>query len=321
MSAQAMNEKVIDPIDSSLLLEELTKDIFVRPTNNASNEIYIFKGDEKPNLMKEVGRLREVTFRAAGGGTGKSIDVDEFDGGPYSYSQLIVWDPAEKAIVGGYRIVLCKDTVDSNGHFHLSTTEIFDFSQKLKTEYFPHTIELGRSFVQPEFQPSAGSRKGLFSLDNLWDGLGALVAMHPEMKYFFGKITMYTDFNREARDTILRFMHHYFPDNEHLVSIQSPIQLEYDCADFLGKLEGLDYKEGHKLLNTRVRELGENIPPLFNNYMNLSATMKTFGTAVNNHFGDSEETGIMVTIADIFQPKIDRYVLPYLDYLKSQPTK
>lgn len=318
MSPQAMFENIIDPIDRETLKRELTQDIFIRPTNNASNEIYIFKGDEKPNLMKEVGRLREVSFRAAGGGTGKPLDVDEFDSGPYSYSQLIVWDPSENAIVGGYRVVLCKDTQDNEGNFHLSTTEIFQFSERLKRDYFPYAIELGRSFVQPEFQPSVGSRKGLFSLDNLWDGLGALVVMHPEMKYFFGKITMYTDFNREARDTILRFMHHYFPDPDGLAIVDSPVVLEYECKDFMEKLQGLDYKDGHKLLNTTVRDLGENIPPLFNNYMNLSPTMRTFGTTTNSHFGDVEETGIMVTIQDIYDQKKDRYVLPYLEYLKSK---
>jgi hypothetical protein len=318
MSPQAMFEQIIDPIDREVLLKELTSDIFIRPTNNASNEIYIFKGDEKPNLMLEVGRLREVSFRVAGGGTGKAIDVDEFDSGPYSYSQLIVWDPSEKAIVGGYRVVLCNETKDETGKFHLSTTEIFQFSEKLKNNYFPYAIELGRSFVQPEFQPSAGSRKGLFSLDNLWDGLGALVVMYPEMKYFFGKITMYTDFNREARDTILHFMQYYFPDPEALAVVDAPVILEHDCKEFLDQLQGLDYKEGHKLLNTRVRDLGENIPPLFNNYMNLSPTMRTFGTTVNSHFGDVEETGIMVTIPDIYDQKKDRYVLPYLDYLKSK---
>lgn len=313
-----MFEQIIDPIDREVLLKELTSDIFIRPTNNASNEIYIFKGDEKPNLMLEVGRLREVSFRVAGGGTGKAIDVDEFDSGPYSYSQLIVWDPSEKAIVGGYRVVLCNETKDETGKFHLSTTEIFQFSEKLKNNYFPYAIELGRSFVQPEFQPSAGSRKGLFSLDNLWDGLGALVVMYPEMKYFFGKITMYTDFNREARDTILHFMQYYFPDPEALAVVDAPVILEHDCKEFLDQLQGLDYKEGHKLLNTRVRDLGENIPPLFNNYMNLSPTMRTFGTTINSHFGDVEETGIMVTIPDIYDQKKDRYVLPYLDYLKSK---
>jgi hypothetical protein len=318
MSGTVMNENLIDPIPTANLIEELTEDIFIRPTNNASNEIYIFKGDDKPNLMAEVGRLRELTFRAAGGGTGKSVDIDEFDSGPYSYSQLIVWDPAENQLVGGYRFVMVPNTKDAEGKFHLSTSEIFEYTDHLTNKYFPSAIELGRSFVQPDYQPSAGSRKGLFSLDNLWDGLGAMVIMNPEYKYFFGKITMYTDFNREARDLILSFMDHYFPDNENLVNIPSPIHREFDCKTFRENLKGLEYKEGHKLLNQLVRELGENIPPLFNSYMNLSPSMRTFGTAINHHFGDVEETGIMISIDDIYDQKKDRHVNSYIDYLNSK---
>ena len=313
-----MTENLIEPIPTDKLIKELTKDIFIRPTNNASNEIYIFKGDDKPNLMAEVGRLRELTFRAAGGGTRKSLDIDEYDSGPYSYSQLIVWDPLENQLVGGYRFVMVPQSRDETGHFHLSTTEIFTYTQKIKDKYFPFAIELGRSFVQPEYQPSLNSRKGLFSLDNLWDGLGALVVMNTDYKYFFGKITMYTDFNKEARDLILSFMDHYFPNEEDLVSIPSPIQRMFDCSSFLNELDGLEYKEGHKLLNSKVRELGENIPPLFNSYMNLSPTMRTFGTAINHHFGDVEETGIMVSIDDIYDQKKDRHVSSYTEYLKSQ---
>jgi len=317
LSGDAMIENLIEPIPTDKLLKELTRDIFIRPTNNASNEIYIFKGDDKPNLMAEVGRLRELTFRAAGGGTWKSFDIDKYDSGSYSYSQLIVWDPLENQLVGGYRFVMVPQSQDETGHFNLSTTEIFNYTQKIKDEYFPFAIELGRSFVQPDYQPSLSSRKGLFSLDNLWDGLGSLVVMNTEYKYFFGKITMYSDFNKEARDLILSFMDHYFPDEENLVSIPSPIQRMFDCSSFLNELDGLEYKEGHKLLNLKVRELGENIPPLFNSYMNLSPTMRTFGTAINHHFGDVEETGIMVSIDDIYDQKKDRHVSSYAEYLNS----
>lgn len=307
-------EKIIDKIDRQILKSELTKDIFVRPTNNVGNHIFIFNGNKKPNLLKEVGRLREVSFRLAGGGTGKSIDLDEFDTGKYAYNQLIVWNPIDEEIVGGYRYILCRDAKDESGNYHLSTTEIFTFSEKLKQDYFPSTIELGRSFVQPEYQPSAESRKGLFSLDNLWDGLGALVMDNQEMNYFFGKITMYTDFHIEARDTILAFMETIFPDTEELARPLNPIKRQFECAKFIEEIKGLTYKEAHHILNLRVRTMGENIPPLFNSYMNLSPTMKTFGTAINDHFGDVEETGIMVTISDIYDNKKTRHVQSYIDW-------
>ena len=301
-------EQIIEKIPRSLLKKELTKELFVRPTNNASNEIYIFKADQAPNLMKEIGRLREETFRFAGGGTGKSIDIDDFDTGKYAYSQLIVWDPEEEEITGGYRFIKIPESIDSKGNYHLSTSEIFVYSDKIKNDFFPYTIELGRSFVQKKYQPSAEFRKGLFSLDNLWDGLGSQVVFNPEIKYFFGKVTMYTQFNKMARDYILAFMHHYFPDSDNLIYVNNQLKPEYDTSEFINSLRNMPYKEGHSILNKLVRELGENIPPLINSYMNISPTMRTFGTAINTHFGYVEETGIMVKIDDIYPSKKERHL-------------
>ena len=314
-------QPILEKIDRSLIQGELTRERFVRPTNNSNNEIYIFDGNTAPHLMNEVGRLREIAFRMGGGGTGKDRDIDEFDLGPTNYKQLIVWNPAELEIIGGYRFALCEDVKDEQGNYHLSTSEIFKYTDKLKREYFPFTIELGRSWVQPAYQPSAENRKGLFSLDNLWDGLGALTVLYPEIRYFFGKVTMYPDFNVDARDHILSFMHAYFPDNEDLVIVENPLQISTDCREFLQSIQGLPYKEGHALLNQYVREKGENIPPLFNSYMNISPSMKTFGTSVNTHFGNVEETGIMINIADIYPSKKERHVESFKQFLSEKGQK
>lgn len=306
-------ESLINPLPREALIAELGSDIFIRKTNKAENEIYIFRGHSKPNLMNEVARLREVSFRAAGGGTGKPSDQDEYDLKENGYQQLIVWNPEDKAIVGGYRFIFCKEAQTKDLNYNLSTTEILNFSDNLKRNYFPYTIELGRSFVQPEYQPSQGSRTGIFSLDNLWDGLGALIVDNPEMRYFFGKITMYPSFNREARDLILDFMEIFFPDSENLVSPVHPIQRRPLDTDFKQEIKDLPYKQAYNHLAKKVRNLGESVPPLFNSYMSLSPTMKTFGTSVNDHFGGVEETGIMVTIADIFEEKKERHVQSYID--------
>jgi hypothetical protein len=303
---------IIEPVDTKLLEAELTNKRFVRETNNGNNEIYIITHHDSPNVMREIGRLREVTFRAAGGGTGKDIDIDEFDTDKTApYKQLIVWNPKEKEIVGGYRFIKCGEAPINNGIVQLATTELFHFSEKFIKEYVPSTIELGRSFVQPKYQPTIDDRRGLFSLDNLWDGLGAIVVDNPDVEYFFGKVTMYTDFNVHARDLILSFMMHYFPDKENLVVPLEPLKLKTDVSAFLESLKGLNYKEGHLLLNKNVRALGEHIPPLVNAYMNLSATMKTFGTASNTHFGEVEETGILVKFADIYPTKKERHISTY----------
>lgn len=304
-------QAIIDKIPRKALLDELGEDKFVRKTNNGDNEIYIITHHDSPNVMMEIGRLREVTFRHAGGGTGKSYDIDEFDTSNHPYKQLLVWNPEDQEIVGAYRFIACKDAEYINGKVQLATTELFDFSDKFCKEFLPTTIELGRSFIQPQYQPSEQFRKGLFSLDNLWDGLGAIVVDHPDMEHFFGKVTMYTDFNVQARDYILSFLNYYFPDKEHLVKPIHPVQLETDVSEFLKEIEGLSYKEGHSVLNKKVRALGENIPPLVNAYSNLSSTMRSFGTAINPTFGGVEETGILVTVSDIYQSKKDRHVNTY----------
>jgi hypothetical protein len=311
-------QEIIAPIERDLIAAELNSTTFIRPTNNGGNQLYIIDCHAAPNTLREIGRLRELSFRTAGGGTGKDCDLDEFDFGDSAYKQLIVWHPVDQEIIGGYRFILTKDARKADGNYHLATTEIYEFSERMKNFYFMKTIELGRSFVQPKYQPNAENRKGLFSLDNLWDGLGALIINYPEVDYFFGKVTMYTHFNREARDIILTFMHHYFPDNEQLIKVENPLPIVHDTSDFLATLQGKDYKEGHHLLNAKVRELGENIPPLFNSYMNTSPTMKTFPTCINSHFGNVEETGIMVTIKDIYESKKDRHVNSFLRFLESK---
>jgi len=312
-------EAIIEKVDRHLLEQELNSDRFIRNTNNGKNQIYVITHHDSPNVMREIGRLREVTFRHAGGGTGKALDIDEFDVSEHPYKQLLVWNPEDKEIVGAYRFILCKDAEYKDGEVKLATTELFHFSEKFMKEYLPYTIELGRSFIQPAYQPSEQFRKGLFSLDNLWDGLGAIIVDYPEMRYFFGKVTMYTDFNAQARDMILAFMNHYFPDVEKLVEPVPELKLGYktNIDEFVKSLEGLNYKDGHAVLNKNVRAIGENIPPLVNAYMNLSSSMKTFGTATNPTFGDVEETGLMVTIADIFESKKERHINSYLKELKS----
>jgi hypothetical protein len=302
-------EDIIAPIDKALLKGELTKERFVRLTRKGENEIYIVDQHNAPYVLQEIGRLREVTFRASGGGTGLPVDLDEYDTNDHCYQQLIVWSPEDEEIVGGYRFIKCADAIDaSTGEIHLSTTHYFDFTERFVSDYLPYTIELGRSWVQPNFQPSVNPRKGLFALDNIWDGLGALVVGNPDIRYFFGKVTMYPTYNTASRDFLLHFMHHYFPDKENLMKPYHPLVQNYDKAYVEGQLKGLDFKDGFKVLNSAVKEHGEFIPPLVNIYMNLSPTMKTFGTAVNPEFGNVEETAILVTIADIYPDKKERHM-------------
>ncbi len=301
---------IIPPIDKSVLKKELNEDRFVRTTNKGNNEIYIVNHHNSPNVMKEIGRLREVTFATSGGGTGSPLDVDDFDLSENCYQQLIVFSPEDEEIIGGYRFIDCS-TILNTDPLELSTKHYFNFSEKFRNEYLPYTIELGRSWVQPNFQPTVNPRKGIFALDNLWDGLGAITIDYPHIKHYFGKVTMYTHYHAEARDAVLFFMKHNFSDSEGLVTPIKPLQLSTDLTSFEESINGLDFKEGIKILSNYVKERGEHIPPLINNYMQLSPTMKSFGTALNPDFGGVEETGILVTIADIYDEKKARHLDTY----------
>jgi hypothetical protein len=306
-------DAIVSPVDKSILEEELSEAIFIRNTNNGHNKIYVFTAHDSPNLMREVGRLREITFRDAGGGTGKVLDIDQFDLADPPFQQLIVWDPDEREIVGGYRFIHGRQiSCNSTGCLNSPTAELFSFSEKFVRDYLPLSIELGRSFVQPEYQPTINLKKGLYSLDNLWDGLGAMIIDHADIRYFFGKMTMYPDYNRTARDIVLRFLGKHFPDNEHLMVPKIPLKNETD-EEFLEQLfQGNSFEENYKILVHEVRIRNENIPPLFNAYMNLSPTMMTFGTSLNHEFGEVEETGILIHIGDIYPRKKDRHLASYI---------
>lgn len=305
-------ENIIPPVDKKLLEQELTDDLFLRKTNYGGNEIYVVNAHNAPNVMREIGRLREITFRDAGGGTGKSVDIDEYDTCESPYQQLIVWEPNELEIIGGYRFIHCNKALkDEKGIPFIATRELFNFSEKFINEYLPYTIELGRSFVQPEYQPTVNSRKGMFSLDNLWDGLGALIIDYPDVKYFFGKVTMYPHFNHQARDIVMYFLLKYFPDKDNLVRPITPLEIKTDIRELEKLFNGGNYSADYKLLLQTLRNLNENIPPLVNAYMNLTSTMRVFGTAINHNFGDVQETGILVTIGDIYESKKERHLSTY----------
>lgn len=302
-------DKIIPPIPREELLKELTPDKFVRNTNKGGNEVYIFTYKDSPNLLQELGRLRELSFRLAGGGTGKPLDIDSYDLGDDPYKQLIVWDPEQQEIIGGYRFYICDENTDPS---RLATSHLFRFSDKFIREYIPHLVELGRSFIQPEYQRTGKSaKKGIFALDNLWDGLGAVVINNQQVKYFFGKMTMYSHFHKEARNLIHYFLNKHFGDREGLAVPIYPVKPHWDEEKMKKLFTGKDFQEDYKILSTAVRELGENIPPLFNSYMNLSPTMKVFGTVLHKEFGEVEETGLMITIRDMYIEKVSRHLASY----------
>ena len=310
-----MDQQIIQPISKELLKQELTPAKLMRSTNRSHNEIYVITAHDSPNVMKEIGRLREIAFREAGGGTGKEMDIDEFDTCENCYKQLIVWNPDSEEIIGGYRYLAGSDwQFGEDGQPLLATSHMFHFSDKFLKDYMPYTVELGRSFVIPEYQNVRLNSKSIFALDNLWDGLGALTVLNKDVKYFFGKFTMYPSYIRRGRDMILYFLRKHFGDKENLIVPMKPLKLETDVKELEALFDQDDFKSDYKILNGEIRKLGYNIPPLVNAYMNLSPTMKLFGTAINYGFGDVEETGILIAVDEILEGKRIRHIDSFIQH-------
>ncbi|MEY2963088.1 MAG: hypothetical protein RL754_349 [Bacteroidota bacterium] len=303
-----------EAVSVDLLKAELTPERFIRRTSKLDNEIYIVNIHNAPNVLQEIGRLRELTFASADGGTGNPVDLDELDLSDNPYEQLIVWNPEEEEIVGGYRFIDGATVAKGGDWKHdLSMGHYFNFTDKFLEEYLPFSIELGRSWVQPKYQPAVDPKRGIFALDNIWDGLGAIVLKYDHLKYFYGKVTMYPTYNREARNMVLNFLKHFFPDTEGLMT--PSVAEEVPSSGDMNALFPIDhddfaksFKQGSRTLNGFVSEHGESVPPLIKQYMGLSPKMMTFGTFINHDFGAVEETGILIPVETIYPEKRDRYI-------------
>jgi len=306
-------ENIIQPIDRKLIAKELESATLLRVTSRGGNQIYVTTAKQSPNIMMEIARLRETAFRFAGGGGGKSYDMDEFDTMETPYKQLFVWDPDACEILGGYRYICGSDIrFNEKGQPKLSTAEMFHFSDKYIKEYLPRMFELGRSFVHPDYQSSKMGAKSMYAMNNLWDGLGA-VAVHYQVEYCFGKVTFYPNYLEEARDLIFCFLEKFYPDKDHLIRPIDPFPV-HTCFTpqqvdemFVGK----DLRENYRILNTEVRKMGVNIPPLVNAYMGLSPVMRTFGSAVCHSFGNLIEVGMMIPISQLYEDKRALYIGSY----------
>ena len=303
-------EPVIEPVSREALMAELSPKTLLRTTNRAANELYIV-GPEAVNVIREIGRLREIAFRDGGGGTGKSLDIDEFDTDPaYGYKQLVLWDPEAQEIIGGYRFCICDEALfNREGQPLLTSSHMFHFSKKFIKQYLPYTLELGRSFVSVDYQSSKAGAKSLYALDNLFDGIAALGVLYKKrIKYFFGKATIYREYPEKARELIMCFLRHYFGKGHRLLSIRKEVKIEKSARRRYYRLfKGLDYKEGYRVLKAEVQKLGISIPPLVNTYMNLSPTMIYFGTGINDEFGDVYDSGILVTFMEMYPEKRQRH--------------
>jgi len=264
-------------------------------------DIHSVTARRAPAVMQEIGRIREVEFRREGGGTGRSVDIDDYDDGSDPFAQLVAWDPVHREIIGMYRVAYLADRTNKSGTVHSPTGRLFEFSPEFVQEYVPYTVELGRSVV------NRSARKALMGLYCVWAGLGAIVAERPDTRYFFGKITTYHKYDADARDALYQFLEGVCPDPAGLLAPYSEFAVNVDHGRAAAYADE-DQASAFERLTETVRQRGESVPPLFISYVELSRTMLSFGTARNPHFGNVFETAILVTIAEINEKQRKRFI-------------
>ena len=302
---------IIAPVETEILLHELEGHL-LRPSNKAGNLIYDITAHECPNVMREIGRLREISYRAGGGGTGKELDIDDQDIMPRPYHQLIVWDPDNNQIIGGYRYLFGHEAEIRNGQPFITSAHLFHYSERFIRDYLPNTIEFGRAFVQPMYQEREMGVKALFALDNIWDGIGAVLFNHPEIRYMIGKVTIYPGYNEQARELIYAYLDRYHKGEQGLFEPYHPL-LSQPLTH--SPFEGEDKQENYHILQRAVREQGTVIPPIFTAYLNLTNDLQFFGNAINDEFSDVLESGIMVEVDTVYPEKKERYITSYANWL------
>lgn len=304
---------IIAPVETEILLHELEGHL-LRPSNKAGNLIYDITAHECPNVMREIGRLREISYRAGGGGTGKELDIDDQDTMLRPYHQLIVWDPDNNQIIGGYRYLFGHEAEIRNGQPFITSAHLFHYSERFIRDYLPNTIEFGRAFVQPMYQKREMGVKALFALDNIWDGIGAVLFNHPEIRYMIGKVTIYPGYNEQARELIYAYLDRYHKGEQGLIEPYHPL-LSQPLTH--SPFEGEDKQENYHILQHAVREQGTVIPPIFTAYLNLTNDLQFFGNAINDEFSDVLESGIMVDLETVYPEKKERYINSYIKWLNS----
>ena len=309
-------KEIIPPVETALLMKELEGHL-LRPSNKADNLIYDITAHECPNVMREIARLREISYRDAGGATGQEMDMDDMDLMAKPYHQLIVWDPTNQQIIGGYRYLLGRDVEIRNGQPYITSSFLFHYSERFIRDYLSNTIEFGRAFVQPMYQKREMGVKALFALDNIWDGIGAVMHNNPAIRWMIGKVTIYPDYNETARELIYTYLHRYHKGEEELIAPYKPIEIRPLEVD---PFNGTDPQENYHILQHAVREQGTVIPSMFSAYLNITNDLQYFGTTIEETFSNVYDSGIMVDLETVYPEKKERYITPYIQWLEANTT-
>ncbi len=256
-------------------------------------EIYCYQYNGDCTIMRELGRLREISFRAVGEGTGRRRDVDNYDA---YYDHIVMWDENQLELVGAYRL---KRVATLEGEQQLYTATLFDFDPELAAPYMSQGAELGRSFIQPRYW-------GKNALDYLWQGVGCYLRRYDEVRYLFGPVSLSDQMPRPVKDMIVQFYQRHFPAQTDWVAAKMPYVAESTENPFTGE----DYQEEFRRLKAQVSERGYAIPTLYKQYTELcepgGVSFSTFN--IDPDFADCIDGMVLVDIEKMKPARRKRYL-------------
>ncbi|PAN91969.1 GNAT family N-acetyltransferase [Enterobacter cloacae] len=265
--------------------------------------IYLWQrnGQEDAPLLRELGRLREIAFRAVEEGSGKRRDTDRYDD---DYLHLILWDDEDLEIVGAYRFMPTASQVERRGLEGLYSYSLFHYDDKMQ-DVLEHGIELGRSFIQPRYW----GRRGL---DYLWSGIGAYLARYPHYRYLFGPVSISGGLPPAARDLLVAFYRLWFPATHPLAASRQPYPAS--LPDVLAQFGGVDYVDDLTKLKSLLGNLGCGIPPLYKQYSELcepgGVQFIDFGS--DPSFNDCVDGLVLVDLCYLKANRYQRYIEAHL---------
>jgi putative hemolysin len=249
---------VIQPVDKQKIKMQLNNSEFIGQTTDGK-KIYLVNYSNGQDVVREIARLREITFRKVGEGTGRSKDFDSYD---KHYKHLILWDDDNLEIVGAYRFAFGQEVLNNIGVQGFYTSSLFDFSEDF-VKIIPHSIELGRSFIQSKYWNS-------MALDYLWQGIGKVLLNNTQIRYLFGPVSMSNNYSEEAKNLIVYFFSKWFSKNDNLVLPKNKFSLSDKKINELKELFNLNnYEQELRILKSQLKILGFSVPVLFKQYSDI----------------------------------------------------
>ncbi len=297
-------KNIIHPIDRKLIKKELNKANILGTTDDNKKIILTNKADS-PNTLNEIARLRELTFRKVGEGTGKRYDLDLYD---EHYYHLIVWDETELEIVGAYRLGFGNEILNKNGIQGFYTNSLFNFNTEFTNKYLPCAIELGRSFVQKKYW----NTNVLFYL---WQGIGAFLATNPQVKYLFGGVSISNSYPLEVRQMIVFVYNKWFGEKEVVVQSKNRFIIpDTELLRYNNLFVGNSFKDDYKILKQMLKPYNLTVPVLYKHYAELCEQdgVKFLDFGVDRDFEDCIDGFIVIDVDKIKPEKKEKYVNYFL---------